>query len=451
MTNHWSRTPLGQTLFAIVFLCLLFLNYYNSPLDFFVMACFIFLLPAGFTNPYVFCLIFFSFSIFRLHEIIPILYPLRIPWISAVLGIISLSVNTQLGRIKLYWRKEMSWFLAFFILVSTGVPLAFDASSAYDYWSNIYIKIIIGFFMLVWTIRSDKAYKWLVSIIVLCGVILSLQTLYNKVNGLALVELTRASVGAVPKSVVGDPNDLAMTLLFSFSFACSLFAGTSRSLLLKVLGLICSAIIIAAIIATQSRGGLSGLVVVIAYFFTHRMKSKTMVLGLAAIIALLSYLVISSGFTRNPGETDQGLDESAMGRIHAWQAAVNMAVHHPIFGVGINQFIDNYYNYVIVWERQVHAVHSSWFGVLAETGFPGLALFICCIYFILRLAYANINQHSHNTVQNLVAQGLFSGLISFCVASTFLTQGFTWPVYAFSALTIALAHSMETQSEETPR
>jgi hypothetical protein len=34
---------------------------------------------------------------------------------------------------------------------------------------------------------------------------------------------------------------------------------------------------------------------------------------------------------------------------------------------------------------------------------------------------------------------LFTGLISFCVAGTFLTQGFTWPIYILLALTTAMA------------
>jgi probable O-glycosylation ligase (exosortase A-associated) len=450
MTNHWTRTPLGQVLFAVAVLCILFLTYSNAPLDFFVATCFIFLLPAGFTNPYVFCLIFFSFSIFRLHEVIPVLYPLRIPYISAILGILSLLINVQLGRLKLYWRPEMTWFLVFFTLVSLGVPLAYDISESYDYWSDTYIKIIIGFFMIVWTVSSERAYKWVISIIVLCGVFLSLKTLYNKMYGYDLVEITRATVGGVLHSVVGDPNDLALTLLFSFSFACSMLIGKPRTLAVRLVGFIGSVIIVAAIFATQSRGGALGLVVVIGYFLTHRMKSKVLIIGFAAVIALFSYTMITSKFTRNEGEVTQGYDESAMGRIHAWETAVNMAVHHPVFGVGLNEFRDNYYNYAVSWQNEEHAVHSSWFGVLAETGFPGLAIFIYCVYCVMRTAYKNIqrienDRNQHRALKNIystVAQGLFAGLISFCITSTFLTQGFTWPFYVFSALTIALAHSI---------
>ena len=148
-----------------------------------------------------------------------------------------------------------------------------------------------------------------------------------------------------------------------------------------------------------------------------------------------------------------------MGRIYAWEAAINMAIHHPFFGVGIDGFQDNLYKYAVVWEHKERAVHSTWLGVLAETGFPGLVLFISCIFLAIKAAYKNVvfitNDHQQlfeqKTIYPILARGLFSGLIGFCITGTFLTQGFTWPFYAIFALTVALSHSVDTRINDSLR
>ena len=39
-----------------------------------------------------------------------------------------------------------------------------------------------------------------------------------------------------------------------------------------------------------------------------------------------------------------------------------------------------------------------------------------------------------------MALALVTGVVGFCVAGTFLTQGFTWPIYILLALTTATSH-----------
>lgn len=253
-------------------------------------------------------------------------------------------------------------------------------------------------------------------------------------------------------SVIGDPNDLALTLLFPFSFCLSLLITKSKSLTLRVSGLFSSLIMINAIIATQSRGGLLGLAGVIGYFVTHRFKSKFLLIVISAGFALCLFAVAQIA-TRSSGGASQGIDESSMGRIHAWGAAINMAIHHPIWGVGLDQFTNNLFNYAIVWEKVNRAVHSSWFEIMAEAGFVGLGLFIVCVYQAMKLAHYNINLIELSdslspqafNMELILARSVYAGLIGFCISSTFLTQGFAWPFYIFFALTISLSYYIQTE------
>ncbi|KTD04747.1 O-antigen ligase family protein [Fluoribacter gormanii] len=450
MINRWTNERLGQSLIAIGVASLIFILSLNFTYGFILAPFAIMMLVFALAYPYLFGILFFILSLFRFHEIIPGLYSLHLPLFFAILGILSLSINAQLGRVKIYWRREMTYFMLFFVWVSTSMVLAYSLQTSFDYWKDTYIKIFIAFFMITWTVTSEKAYKLIVSLIVLSGISLSLLTHYYFAEGKHLVEVVRATLGGY--SAIADPNDLALTLLFPFSFCCSMAVSTSSSVLIRFSGFFGAIIIIGAIFETQSRGGLMALIVIISYFATHQIKPKSLVIFLTMFMMLLFYLFTSSLFVR-VGSLEPGtFDESAMGRIYAWEAAINMAIHHPVFGVGINGFQDNYYNYAIVWDNQQHAVHSSWLGVLAESGFIGLILFICCVIAAIKTAQKNIvyiteehlEQFKQKTIYPILARGLYSGLIGFCISSTFLTQGFTWPFYIFFALTIALAQSIDT-------
>ena len=123
-----------------------------------------------------------------------------------------------------------------------------------------------------------------------------------------------------------------------------------------------------------------------------------------------------------------------MGRIYAWGAAWRMALARPLTGVGLDNFTSNYFFYSAHWDGLNHAVHSTWFGVLGETGFPGLIAFITMVALIGRTAFITARiaeERSAPPAVRAMAHALAAGIVAFCIAGTFLTQGFTWPLYIF--------------------
>jgi hypothetical protein len=50
-----------------------------------------------------------------------------------------------------------------------------------------------------------------------------------------------------------------------------------------------------------------------------------------------------------------------------------------------------------------------------------------------------------------MAQALIAGMAGFIVSGTFLTQGFTWPIYIMLALTVAVARRAESMPPVSPR
>jgi putative inorganic carbon (HCO3(-)) transporter len=276
--------------------------------------------------------------------------------------------------------------------------------------------------------------------IMISGISVALVALSNKMNGIGLVEGTRVTISREYRSQLGDPNDLSLVLMFPVSFlAAELFdkgANKYRRLFAAV-GLLLA---ISGVIATQSRGGLLGIAAILSFFLYQKVKNP-LVVGLCAAVAMLAMMVFAGiGDRQSGGAAEDGVDASAMGRIYAWQAAINMALSNPLTGVGVDNFYVNYYFYSPHWDGKNHAVHSTWFQVLGETGFVGIGIFvllIASIYRSLSRVYC-INALNPNDQVAVNANALKAGLIGFMVAGTFLTQAFTWPLYIILALTIAL-------------
>ena len=304
-------------------------------------------------------------------------------------------------------------------------------------------------FAISWLLEKKSQFKMLIFTMVGCGLITSAATLYNKIHKLELVEGTRVTIGRNIGSMLGDPNDLALVLLFPAGFCLALFFSRGIASYIKYFALLIFICIFSAIIATQSRGGLLGITAVCGLFAWKKIQNKTLLL-LFITVLLIALVALAGLDQRTSGAVNEmAIDESAMGRIYAWQAAFNMALDHPITGVGLDNFFVNYFSYSAIWDGKNHAVHSTWFGVLAETGILGFSVFISIIYRLYRL-----NQESLKYLQalpdnyapyiNICAQSTQAGLLSFCVSGSFLTMGFTWPIYILLAISIGLAAYIRT-------
>ena len=415
-----------------------------------VLALLPLLLVLALRAPFILCLTFIAFSFFRLHEIFPILSSLHIPQLLAIAILFSLSCNIFLGRIKILFSRELVLFGFFTLLVTIGAFLATNRQLALDNLTGSFIKIAVMVLAISWLLEKKSQFKILIFTMLACGLITSAATLYNKINKLELVEGTRVTIGRSIGSMLGDPNDLALVLLFPAGFCLALFFSRGIASYIKYFSLLIFICIFSAIIATQSRGGLLGIAAVCGLFAWKKIHSKTLIFLFISVL-LIALVALAGLDQRASGAVNEmAIDDSAMGRIYAWQAAFNMALDHPIAGVGLDNFVANYFAYSAMWDGQNHAVHSTWFGVLAETGILGFSVFVSIIYRLYRLSQQSI-KYLENGAENLgpyinvCAQATQAGLLSFCVSGSFLTMGFTWPIYILLAISIGLAAYIKRQ------
>ena len=237
--------------------------------------------------PFELCLAFIIFSFFRIHEAFPVLLPFRIPQLLAILTLLSLSWHYYGTRlIRPFWSIELMLFAWFFALCTIGVIFATDRPTAWAYWSGTYVKIAIMVLAITWLTRTPKHFNSTSKFIVLAGIAVAFVTLYNKLNGIGLVEETRVTIGRDIGSALGDPNDLSLVLLFPMSFACSLLLTKGVARWQRIMGFFAGAVIVWAIIATQSRGGLIGAAAVFGVFGRYKIKSNLALISIGAVVAV---------------------------------------------------------------------------------------------------------------------------------------------------------------------
>lgn len=417
------------------------------------------LVYVAFRLPIAVCLLFIIFSFFRIHEAFPVLDPLRIPQLLALGSFAVLLWHTLISRqLETYWCREHTLFAVFFLFVALGALLATDRASAMGMLTGSYVKIAVMVLAVSWLVRTEKDFSLAIWSILIAGALIAGVAIFNRLNGIGLVEGTRVTIGRNIGSMIGDPNDLALVLTFPLSFALAQLLFSQSGRLLRFLALLGFLAVVWAILCTQSRGGLLGILAVSGTLAWRKIENKTLVISAGVI--MIPILLVAAGISdrASGGASEEGVGESAMGRIYAWHAAFNMALAHPLTGVGMDNFYANYYFYSPHWDGKNHAVHSTWFQILAETGFVGFLIFCALVIAIFRCVLRSLallkGTSGTNTIRysSLIVSGnaLLSGLTGFCISGTFLTQGFIWPLYILLGLSIALNRAVHrTLKQET--
>jgi len=408
----------------------------------------------AFRAPFLLCLLFILFTFFRLHEAFPVLNPLRLPQLLALGSLVVLGALVVTQRIRIAWSPELKLFAILFGLMTLGLPIASGRDIAIAYWTDTYVKIAIMTFAIASLARAPGDFALAARAFVLAGILVAAVAISNAMNEIGLVEGTRVTIGRDMGSVLGDPNDLSLVLLFPLSFAVALVLTPRTGLLSRGFGLIGAVLIIMAILETQSRGGLLGIVAVLGVFAARRIQSKAVLFGGGAVGLMGLFIAAGVGGRQSGGAAEGGaIDESAMGRLEAWIAAWRMAVGRPLTGVGLNCYIPNFFYYSNWWEGFAKAVHSTWFAVLAEGGFPAFIVFVWMCVRVVRSAIASSRSLSpqqagqaYQPAAYAMAQAVLAGMAGFIVSGTFLTQAFTWPVYILLALAAATGRYVVAQA-----
>jgi putative inorganic carbon (HCO3(-)) transporter len=198
-------------------------------------------------------------------------------------------------------------------------------------------------------------------------------------------------------------------------------------------------------LSTYSRGGFLSFGAVGALWF-WRSPHKLKTLAAVAVAALLVLPVLPQQFWDRMSTITASAEErdySQQGRLHFWHVAVAMANDRPLVGVGHNGYERAYNDYDFSGGQYYfdRAVHSAWFGVLGELGYPGLVLFVAIIISSLltcRRVRLAARRGEIPGPLGPYAIALESSLIAFMVGGSFVSFQYNEMLWHFFALSVAL-------------
>lgn len=403
-------------------------------------------------------------TVFRIHEAYPSLRPTKLPLAFGALATATIFLHFVVLRTERpYWNRTLTYFAILLGCILLSAIFAESPTLSIDFVTILYWKIILLVVGLAWLLRRPEHFDFAARIFVLSGIALAGCAIYNWINSIALIEDGRVTIGPADAhsnienwsdptgmlSTLGDSNDLALYLILPLSFAVAM-AVTRSSRMTNILGIAASAVILLAIIITQSCGGLLGVSVLFGTIIYTVSKSKVMILtaicvGGLALSAAISFSRHISSVTESAIE--RGLDESTQGRIDNWLTSVYMAVKRPQVGVGISNFMDSYYRFTDTPRRRDKAVHSIWFQVIGELGFVAFGILVAMFATLVKMSTTNLQilKSVSSVPPSLHVIGIASigALAGFMVARSFLTQAFNWALNITFALLVATIHALQ--------
>ena len=241
--------------------------------------------------------------------------------------------------------------------------------------------------------------------------------------------------------MLGDNNGVAVGILMLVPILTTL-AATARhrgeESLLRVLAIGS----LYRAISTYSRGGfLACFALGIMYQF-RASKRMAAVLGLM-LVAVLIVPAMPDEFWSRMSTIEEAADGSALGRLHFWKIAIDMADDSPLVGVGHNAYNVTYdrYDHSNSQFGNSRSVHSIWFGYLAELGYPGLLLFIVQFTLALRSCARARRAAARSPAHADLAKyafGIEAALVTFAVGGTFVPLQYNEMMWHMIGLSIAL-------------
>lgn len=248
---------------------------------------------------------------------------------------------------------------------------------------------------------------------------------------------------------ITDPNDLAAHLLLVLPFLLFIILRKRVHLALRLILVAAMTYGMFLILRTGSRGGLVALVLTLVctlIFGSARQKIAVGIVGPTMFVILVALL---PGPTWNRlksfavgQETSKGAIESAEARKYLLEKSIEFTFKKPFFGVGPGQF-QNYEGREAITEHRRgswHATHNTYTQISSECGIPALVFFLGAIISTFALLQ-KIRRKTKKLRRDEVAIAAFCimlGLIAYCTASMFLSNGYRFQFPAVSGLVIAI-------------
>lgn len=402
------------------------------------------ILARGHGLTYAGLFLFTAVLFFRPYELFSVLSGLTSLafWIGIVTIAIFIPMQLALEGSITSRPREVTLILLLTALALLSIPLAIIPGEAWLTFSDTFIRAVLIFIVLVNVVRTERALYGLIVLSIGVACLLSVGAIADfRVGNFA--QQGRRILGLVG-GMFGNPNDLALHLATMFPIAIAIFGGR-RNVLIKVLCAISAVLMVAALVATYSRGGFlafMGAALVLTWKFGRRHRFVTMTV---AVIGFTAFIVFAPGSYLERILSIFGLATDPLGSAAARQNLLSHSVYTALrnpLGIGMG-------NYHIVAAREAVS-HNAFTQVAAELGLAALVVYVMFIVapikrlrLIERESYeywqARDNSNNEFARRNYyLAIGLQASLVAYMIGSFFASVAYQWYVYYLVGYSVCL-------------
>lgn len=179
-----------------------------------------------------------------------------------------------------------------------------------------------------------------------------------------------------------------------------------------------------AVLMTYSRGAMVSLLIVVPLLAWRSKRRWQFLMVATCLVVTIPFLAGREIRDRFFSTTEYERDASANSRFDSWNAAIRIANDNPVFGVGIRNA--NLLSYQYGADTEGRTIHSQYFQLLADEGYPGLLLYLAVLgsFFLgaIRIRRLLRGRADPEAIRmRAMVNGLEGAMAVFCIGGTFLS------------------------------
>ncbi len=408
---------------------------------------------------YLWMLAFTGLLFFRPQDQIPGLELLHLSELTAIAGLAAMAVRRMSrGQTIAHVNVEVVAIVALGGVIVLTLPFSIWPGGSVKVFTDIYVKIILIFALMMSTITSPRRVRQMTWIMITASGYIASRAVFDYVRGVNLVEGDRVR-GAVG-GMFENPNDLALNLV-TFLAPTLFIILHERKPTRRLFACGLAVAMVAAIVCTKSRSGFLGLLAMGAVVMYYTARAKPAAVGAALIAGLMALPVMPDSFWNRMGSivnADADQTGSRAARLRLIDQGVQVFLENPITGIGAGQFK----NYNAPGEVEKWRVtHNVWLQVAAELGIGGLLTFGFLVTRVYSATFASMRMlkrtrgragpraatkapapdlgltDEERRTMDLNAKGIFAAMVGWTVCSLFASVAFNWTFYYVLALAVA--------------
>lgn len=268
--------------------------------------------------------------------------------------------------------------IAFWMAVSIMVngPAAPENLAA---MKNLYLAKMIFFFLMTNILLTREALKRLVVVLMACNAgLLAISFLvrsgyFGSQRANLVVDFVRTS------GLVQNPNNLAFDLTTMLIFAAAAFLYVRGAALKLALAALALGDVV-GILTTLSRSGFVSLCCVLL-FIVFKLRRDMRIFAALAVVTVVGLFALPERLETRFSEVEQIQD---VNRLSYAKVGFNMALHNPVFGVGLGNYVKNFDKYNTTKLEEPVPAHNMYMDLSAQMGLPALAMYVLVFAILLK-------------------------------------------------------------------